>query len=178
MKKLFLCLFCFFILFNLSACGKSAVKKTKNSGNQIFDYHLEHVVSFAEKDENIWTVCEDSEEAVCYDRKGKKVDSIKLGEGEHSNLILYKNSLFAFTFTEEGPKLTEYDFQTKKRSVSGLPEKITGAVSMAVTDDAVYLIYFKDDYEVREENFEDYSYMGECAVMIDRVTIHSHFKAR
>lgn len=170
MKKLSLCLFCFFMVLSLSACGKTMEKKTKNSANQVFDYHLEHVVSFAEKDGNIWTICEDSEEAVCYDRKGKKVDSIELGEGEHSNLILYKNSLFAFTFTEEGPKLTEYDFQTKKRSVSSLPEKITGAASMAVTDDAVYLIYFKEDYEAREENFEDYSYMGEYAVMIDRAS--------
>ena len=114
MKKLFLCLFCFFILFNLSACGKSAVKKTKNSGNQIFDYHLEHVVSFAEKDENIWTVCEDSEEAVCYDRKGKKVDSIKLGEGEHSNLILYKNSLLPLHLQRKDQSSRNMIFRRKR----------------------------------------------------------------
>lgn len=157
----------------LSGCDKTETKQAATAEqNTRFDYHIENVIAFKEKDGNIWVSTEGTSLISCYDENGKRINELDLGEGEHTSLNICGEDLIAFTYTEHAPYITQYDMGTGELVTNELPTDITGAISMAVTEDEIYLIYWREDYdeELESEETDDYVYMGEHAVRIDRKT--------
>ena len=168
------------LLCLLSGCKKN--NKDNNfvfENNSRFQYNLDNPISFTEKNGCIWAVCKGKTTAECFDSKGKKIKEIELGKGEHTSLCVDNNYLVAFTYLANGSQITQYNLETNEMKTHMLPENITGAISMALTKDDIYLIYWdednsqhldsEDECDYEEHEFDDgYVNMGECAVSINR----------
>lgn len=159
---------------SICSCGKKTESKKVSAKSASYDYGINGAVSFAVSDKGLWTISEHSDKAVLYDDAGAKIKEVTLGEGEHTDLNIQDDTLVCFSYTQKGPAILEYDLDSDESSSYLLSEEITGALSMAVTHDEIYLIYWKynEHDDIHDENASDDGYMnlGETAVVIDRKT--------
>lgn len=173
MKKSILFLSVLMCCLSICACGKSKPRKTISEKSTIFSYDIKNPISFEISGSNIWAVSRGSCKAVLYDDSGEKIREAYLGKGEHTNLCLLNNKMVYFSFYDKGPAVTELDLASNKRTVYYLPKDITSALSMAVTENEIYIIYWKYNEHMDTENEEtqsDFVSFGETAAVIDRKT--------
>ena len=146
--------------------------ENKSAGNR-FRYNLKEAAAFTIDGEDILVSYDRNPVVERYNEKGEKTGEINLGEGLHTNLIVNGNSLFAVTYAEKETQITEYNMETEERKTHPLSTEMTSILSMAVTEENIYLIYWSDEHNeeeeaVRYDENDDYAYLGEHAAVLSR----------
>ena len=173
MKKSVFMLGIIIIICSLSGCQNKEMEESNETSGEAFYYGLESVESFTTDGEDIIVSHQGQPIIERYNELGEKIEEIDFGVGNHTNLVVVKDDILAFTYSENGLKITEYSKKDKKVEQHSLPFQSGGGLSMAATESKIYLIYWNDENiaEDAEEdmwNDSDYTYMGEQAVVIDR----------
>lgn len=154
-----------------SSCQKENTVINEYLGDNVFNYAVNDACSFVPIENDIYVSFRNSEEVAVYNEVGDKIKSLDFGEGYHTNLCLYDNKIYSFTYGENNPFITVYDLNSSEHTSFKVDTIITSAISMTVVDNNIYLIYWSDSHDEYQESIkfnenDDYSYMGEKAVSI------------
>lgn len=123
-------------------------KETVENG---FHYNLKEAAAFTIDGEDILVSYDGNPVVERYNEKGEKAGELNLGEGLHTNLIVNGNSLFTVTYAEKETQITEYNMETEEIKTYPLSLEVTSVLSMAVTEEDIYLIYWSDEHNEEEE---------------------------
>ncbi len=144
--------------------------------NNTFDYSLTEVCAFLASDDLVYAAFRDSPDIKVLDSSANVVKTLDLGEGYHSNLCKYQDTLYAFTYGETSVGITAYDLSADTYTYSPLNYEVKSALSMSAAENSLYLIYWSDELDenqktVRYDPNDGYIYMGEKAVSVDLDTM-------
>lgn len=161
----------FFTMMFTGCSGKQEETGNNLEKNSQFHYNLKEAAAYTIDGDDILVSYDGNPVIERYNEKGEKTEELEI-EGElHTNLTVNGECLFAVTYTESGMQITEYNMESRELTLHLLPEDMTSVLSMAVTEDEIYLIYWSDEHNEEEENVrydenDSYYYMGEKAVSI------------
>lgn len=147
----------------------------ESAGNG-FHYNLKEAAAYTIDGEDILVSYDGNPVVERYNENGEKTGEMDLGGELHTNLMVNGDCLFAVTFTGKGMQITEYNMKTEELIAHPLPSDMTSILSMAVTEQDIYLITWSDYVHSDEEGIsgydesDDYLYMGERAIVIPQDT--------
>lgn len=175
MKRVYIIIFALFIIL-LCSCENEKNRQDRVAAeysDNKFSYEFNDVTAFTVCDDTVFAVHMDSDYAYAYDSGGEKTAEFFIGGGYHSNLCFDAGRLYAFTYSENGAGITVLDIQKNESAFYAV--NIPIPISMAVTDDGIFLIYYDDIYDpylesVRFRDDDNYFYLGEKAVCVDKDT--------
>lgn len=166
-----LLVFLFLVTFACS-CSSQQTNILSDYENNVFDYNLENSCAFTVDNKMMYASFPEDGMVRSYNYSGKLIDSFDFGEGVHTNLTYYDNSIYAFTYGENGNFITAYDLETNMINQHKLEFDISSTLSMTIMNDKIYMVYWSehsDEYleSIKYSSDDSYVYMGEKSASID-----------
>lgn len=93
----------------VSSCGSTPTNVVSNYENNIFSYNIENACAFIVNNKILYASFPEDNTVRSYDYSGNLIDSYNFGEGVHTNLLYNENSIYSFTYGDNGNFISVYD---------------------------------------------------------------------